>query len=225
MEQVLATLEGVHEKMQNPANWTRSGLCCHYYGRPVSELYVLMAQWSGFSGSYSYPIGANTQHAEQQYFDVVMTDEGRYDAEATHAYMWDRENSSYAKQRWDLLEFMIATVEEIIRKQAMLKELEFVKELVRDPDEWTVGGICDVYRRDSTELYYLFKQWPEYSGDDQYPVGEDPENARSLFHDYFHTLDVERMRMWDANSSDYAAARHRLLDFMIDTLKKELGQC
>ena len=78
-------------------------------------------------------------------------------------------------------------------------------------------GICTnlpaYARRTSQErLRTLFVQWPEFSGNLNYPVrapyGEDPESY------YWNSKDSKGI--W---KGDYGAARIRLLDFLIERTK------
>lgn len=65
----------------------------------------------------------------------------------------------------------------------------------------------------------LCTEWPEYSGDIEYPVWTD----RSMGPDCQYAQAQETGTMWDS-STDYGAARWRLLDWAIAELEVRIGQ-
>lgn len=65
----------------------------------------------------------------------------------------------------------------------------------------------------------LCTMWPEYSGAVEYPVWTD----RSMGPDRQYVLAQEAGTMWDS-STDYGAARWRLLDWAIAELEVRIGQ-
>lgn len=93
-------------------------------------------------------------------------------------------------------------------------------------------GICtnltelldrDLGWREVTRIERLFRElcteWPEYSGAIEYPVWTD----RSMGPDRQYALAQETGTMWDS-STDYGAARWRLLDWAIAELEVRIGQ-
>lgn len=56
------------------------------------------------------------------------------------------------------------------------------------------------------------KAWPEYSGDEAYPVPHPTCDPRDAFND--------TENLWDT-STEYGRARYRLLDFLIECAEQE----
>lgn len=81
-----------------------------------------------------------------------------------------------------------------------------------------VGGDGDTDRQDWAEdwLRSAFSKWPEFSGEVDYPIATDP--WRPSGSQYNLSSPVE---MWAAG--DYAAARLRLLDFLVHQARTELA--
>ena len=74
--------------------------------RTSSHCAAIWDLWPGFSGDRLFPLegGAVAYYRDDQTTDqrLEMSDE---------SYMWDRVNSPYAEQRWQLLEWLIDNVE------------------------------------------------------------------------------------------------------------------
>lgn len=79
-----------------------------------------------------------------------------------------------------------------------------------------VGGDGDTARQDWAEAWLrsAFSKWPEFSGEVDYPIATDP--WRSSGSQYSLSSPAER---WTAG--DYAAARLRLLDFLVHQARTE----
>lgn len=77
--------------------------------------------------------------------------------------------------------------------------------------------------REVTRIERLFRElyvgWPEYSGSVEYPVWTD----RSMGSDRQYAEAQEAGTVWDS-STDYGAARWRLLDWAIAELEVRIGQ-
>lgn len=108
-----------------------------------------------------------------------------------------------------------------IRKYARITLHKMLEEVRRQYDRGTLcSGICFELRRVSSckygysvfeeELYTLFKNWPEFSGDELYPVPS-PSNLLSYEEAYRY------FPLW--YTGEYAASRLRLLDYLIEQTK------
>lgn len=98
-----------------------------------------------------------------------------------------------------------------------LEDLRDVHERMQPPDMWTMDGICDALPRRSRDVVKSqFHLWPEYSGHETFPVpgvdGEKPGDAYMACSGECS----EEARMWDRETSEYADARWRLLEWLIE---------
>lgn len=144
--------------------------------------------WPLFSGDILYPVPhrISPREAYQQALDTNT--------------MWV---GPYGDNRRNLLEFWIEkTVDAMILKS--------LQDLKLNGPRYPQKGICGhipliqravVYQR----LYGLFRQWPQFSGDIQFPV---PPGSEA----YYSAEDL-----WDRNTP-YGQARYDLLDFLIKEL-------
>lgn len=107
-----AALELVRDRMEKPENWSDCGICGEYgYALDFLELdegeYHDSAlrshfpDWPEFSGLVPFPVpdGRGKLFVRDAYMDGK-----KYD-------MWDRDRSEYARNRWKLLEWLIARAE------------------------------------------------------------------------------------------------------------------
>lgn len=98
----------------------------------------------------------------------------------------------------------------------MLEKLILIREDVSYIDNMEMGicrVIVDCSDYDRNMVKYMFYSWPEYSGDDVYPVPADDCSAENAFDN------AGEDSMWDRESS-YGQARWRLVDHMIEKLSK-----
>jgi hypothetical protein len=115
---LLDALRAVRDRMSNRASWdAANGICPHvswelrrahpeshsFQYATADRLSALMAEWPGYSGSDLYPVPAPGLTAPLPPALAYLF------ASATE--MWDREVSQYAENRWQLLEWLIATLE------------------------------------------------------------------------------------------------------------------
>lgn len=94
-------------------------------------------------------------------------------------------------------------------------------ELRKNPPR-SIFGICH-HVNGKWDLKECFRAWPEFSGHDEYPVsykGLSPMRAYEYSPDLYEEMTAEEW-MWDAEKSEYAASRLRLLDFMIEYFNPE----
>lgn len=71
-----------------------------------------------------------------------------------------------------------------------------------------------VYHSVDDDLIKIFISWEEFSGDKNYPISV--SKLVSAAHQY------ERSKQLWNTKTEYGKARYRLLDFLIDEIKKEL---
>lgn len=145
--------------------------------------------WPLFSGNILYPVPHPDTPPSEAYQQALDTNT-----------MWV---GPYGDNRWNLLEFWIEkTVDAMILQS--LQDLKF------NGPQYPRKGICGhiplkhrmvVYHR----LCQLFTQWPQFSGDRQFPVSPGSDA-------YYSTEDL-----WDRNTT-YGQARYDLLDFLIKEL-------
>lgn len=99
-----------------------------------------------------------------------------------------------------------------------------IKEKMSNPHNWDNSGICDSYfdiaGGSSQDLYSHFAEWPEFSGYPLFPVP--PQNPDAIYESAAEAfLLTGAAQKWDENLSEYARARWRLLDFLIDKARAE----
>uniref|UniRef100_A0AAU8HY79 Uncharacterized protein n=1 Tax=Rhizobium phage IG49 TaxID=3129228 RepID=A0AAU8HY79_9CAUD len=108
----------------------------------------------------------------------------------------------------------------VLEKLILIRDdIESIKDFRYD------DGICYNIKtcddRDNIALYSLFKEWPEFSGDTEFPVpgykvDDLEENETDEERAYMET---ECEDMWNPGNP-YGAARLRLVDFLISKLSK-----
>ena len=76
-----------------------------------------------------------------------------------------------------------------------------------------VDGYFRLFINDVLKPY--FKRWPEYAGDETYPVPHPGMDSARAYN--------TSVRMFNEHT-EYGRARRRLLTFLIEELEKELGQ-
>ena len=97
----------------------------------------------------------------------------------------------------------------------LLRELRQVAEDMQNPEKWVDAGICDQVTAKRL-LRALFPMWPKYSGSPNFPVPSGDSDVCDAY------LEASAADMWDREKSRYAALRWELLEFLIDTLEREL---
>lgn len=89
---------------------------------------------------------------------------------------------------------------------------------LREAGPTTDFGICCQVKHlcDSKQLYdelrALFSRWPEFSGHPEFPVPHPDQSPSQAFH--------TEVDLWD-RSTEYGAARWRLLDWLIEQTEPE----
>lgn len=102
----------VHQEMQNPENWEPCGICAVVVEIfSIDEMMDLISEWprfySGDGESYPLPGGKEAYYAVGVEDDTPSRGQGpRCD------YMWDRSISQHARDRWELLEWLIERTED-----------------------------------------------------------------------------------------------------------------
>jgi hypothetical protein len=104
---LLAALLEVKVAMADPGSWNQNGICQNVHDRiegyaceGLGRLATLMGRWPDCSGDVTFPVPSRTP---------CIGPSGAY-MTATPANMWDRESSDYARMRWALLDWLIATL-------------------------------------------------------------------------------------------------------------------
>lgn len=97
----------------------------------------------------------------------------------------------------------------------LLRDLWKIEEDMQDPEKWVDAGICDQVTAKG-RLKLLFPLWPKYSGSPNFPVPSEDADVCDAY------LEASAADMWDREKSRYAALRWELLEFLIDTLEREL---
>ena len=121
--------------------------------------------------------------------------------------------------------------------QTMQKALVQVQTEVNHGD-WSTGGICGKIQSNlirmtsnATEQYVanrafleLIKQWPEYSGDQLYPIGQSSEDGYWLYMNVpSYWPHSEESWMW-AKTSPYGRKRRELLAYLISRCEDITGE-
>jgi hypothetical protein len=101
----------------------------------------------------------------------------------------------------------------------LLRDLRRIEKNMRDPENWSRIGICTRVN-DRVLLRRLFPLWPKYSGLHNFPVPSadadgDPCDAY---------MEADSAEMWNRKTSRYAALRWELLEFLIETLEREIDR-
>lgn len=94
----------------------------------------------------------------------------------------------------------------------LLETLKVLHVKMQDPANWDMFGICSNTR--GFDVSPLMAEWPLYSGNRQYPVGQ-------YDHPCFLYTTANSADMWDRENSPYAELRWQLLEFMICMLEKD----
>lgn len=174
----------------------------------VSDIEPFFTEWPEYSGDEMYPVPHHDYDPEDGY-KIADPEE-----------MWSPDNP-YGAARRRLLDFLID---------------QMTKKLIRDainaiPDDYTDDlGVCAIISHSrpwpdgvklQTKLFVLkvlrglMLEWPEHSGDQQFPILTDPDgDPEKEFGDYEHTP-----VMWDRDHP-YGAARWRLLNFLKEVLNE-----
>lgn len=101
----------------------------------------------------------------------------------------------------------------------LMNALQELHERMQDPVNWNLAGICgnlELHRLPSQAVWRrrdLMQEWPEYSGDENYPVPAPEEDADFAYNN------GTAADMWD-RSKPYAAKRWELLEWM---MRQEAG--
>ena len=121
--------------------------------------------------------------------------------------------------------------------QTMQKALVQVQTEVNHGD-WSTGGICGKIQSNlirmtsnATEQHVanrafleLIKQWPEYSGDQLYPIGQSSDDAHDLYvYQPPYWTQSEEAWMW-AKTSPYGRKRRELLAYLISRCEDITGE-
>jgi hypothetical protein len=97
----------------------------------------------------------------------------------------------------------------------LLRDLRKIEKDMQDREKWSDLGICNrVSEKDL--LRSLFPMWPLFSGSPNFPVPSEEYGVVDAF------MEATAAEMWDRETSRYAALRWELLEFLIDTLEREL---
>lgn len=112
--EALDNLEGVHCAMQHEDQWNELGICHNVFRSPIAAMIFkdVVKTWPKHSGSESYPVPCPT--TAEQYGVPAGAAAGSMFNYADVRTMWDREASEYAALRWELLEYSIAALREIV---------------------------------------------------------------------------------------------------------------
>lgn len=97
------------------------------------------------------------------------------------------------------------------------RELWEIEADMQDPENWAGFGICDGVTAKRL-LRGLFPLWPKYSGSPNFPVPSEDTDPCDAY------LEASAADMWARETSQYAALRWDLLEFLIDTLERELAR-
>lgn len=127
MKTLLDDLRAIRRNMQYPENWHECGICYSLSyveglkrGRDRLEVEEksrqfkdLAMRWprSGGDPAFPVPAGSPVEGDSRLYAFTFLNGDREKQEDSTPEYMWDRANSAYAANRWELLEWAIAELE------------------------------------------------------------------------------------------------------------------
>ena len=114
-----------------------------------------------------------------------------------------------------------------MKDEALLDALLEIRGLVADGRQDSCGICCQLplLDQDPAQLRGLFRRWPEFSGNEHYPVPHPTNCPRSAYYDYGYSefRSEARAREYGWGNNPYGQARRRLLDFCLEELQRELA--
>lgn len=198
----------------------RYGICRNLelvgYEDDGSLLKKVFSKWPKFSGNNVYPVPVDDVYGNE------------YNAYIHHCPKW---KGNYGKLRIELLDFMIAECERVLNPKfdykdvvkSIVKRYNYAKAyvsctlLLRRYKKGTVrdigNGICaNAAGVSYATLVDAFKEWPKFSGRDNFPIPSPKPAVMTSGAYYFSTISK-----WEA---DQGEAREELLKFMIKFYRK-----
>jgi hypothetical protein len=100
---MLRELRQIEEDMQDPEKWAGAGICNHVSEKDL--LRSLFPMWPLYSGAPYFPVPVEDGNPCSAYITAGAEE------------LWNREKSRYAALRWELLEFLIDTLEQEIDRR------------------------------------------------------------------------------------------------------------
>ena len=185
----------------------------------IQRMWIL---WPKYSGNYTFPV-------------AIYASPNRTGAGAVDVYLdnivpkWG--NNSYGSARRELLDWLIAELEQETLHAVTLTALKAIRTEVARPDNGICGNLDEMLLRldlghlaaeANALLRSVWVRWPKYSGNTYYPVHAtgpvsrcDENNAVRAAIYYADSAPLK----WGNNS--YGSARRELLDWLIAELEKE----